>query len=141
MDNKNIKHILHEGELYASIFDTSNISEGLDFLTSDSSFIQVGTWNYKKNKTLDAHFHNYFERSVQRTQEVVYVIEGSIKCNLCKEDTTFIETVIIDSGMLIVQYQGVHEYEIVEDSKVLEVKNGPYFGPEKDRTRVDVRKH
>jgi hypothetical protein len=141
MDNKNIKHILHEGELYASIFDTSNISEGLDFLTSDSSFIQVGTWNYKKNKTLDAHFHNYFERSAQRTQEVVYVIEGSIKCNLFKEDTTFIETVIIDSGMLIVQYQGVHEYEIVEDSKVLEVKNGPYFGPEKDRTRVDVRKH
>lgn len=141
MDNKNIKHILHEGELYASIFDTSNISEGLDFLTSDSSFIQVGTWNYQKNKTLDAHFHNCFERSAHRTQEVVYVIEGSIKCNLFKEDTTFIETVIIDSGMLIVQHQGVHEYEIVEDSKVLEVKNGPYFGPEKDRTRVNVRKH
>jgi hypothetical protein len=42
---------------------------------------------------------------------------------------------------LIIQYQGVHEYEIdIEDSKILEVKNGPYFGPEKDRTRVDVKK-
>ena len=43
--------------------------------------------------------------------------------------------------MIIVQYQGVHEYEMIEDSKVLEVKNGPYHGPEKDRTRVNVKKN
>ena len=43
--------------------------------------------------------------------------------------------------MMIVQYQGVHEYEMIVDSKVLEVKNGPYFGPDKDRTRVNVKKN
>ena len=46
-----------------------------------------------------------------------------------------------ETGMMIVQYQGVHEYEMIEDSKVLEVKNGPYHGPEKDRTRVNVKKN
>ena len=30
---------------------------------------------------------------------------------------------------------------MIEDSKVLEVKNGPYHGPEKDRTRVNVKKN
>ena len=89
---------------------------------------------------MEAHFHNYFERSSFRTQEVVYVIDGKIKCNLYKEDTTFIESLIIDSGMLIIQYEGIHEYEMIEKSKVLEVKNGPYFGPDKDRTRVNVKK-
>ena len=43
--------------------------------------------------------------------------------------------------MMIVQYKGVHEYEMLEDSKVLEVKNGPYYGPDKDRTRVNVRQN
>ena len=115
--------------------------EGLDFLTNDESFIQVGTWNYKKDKILDAHFHNYFDRSSYRTQEVVYVLQGKIKCNLYEEDATYIDSAIVESGMIIVQYQGVHEYEMIEDSRVLEVKNGPYHGPDKDRTRVNVRQN
>ena len=61
MDSK-IRNITHNNQLYATIFDTKNIKEGLDFLTNDESFIQVGTWNYKKGKVLDAHFHNEFER-------------------------------------------------------------------------------
>ena len=47
MEDKHIKHISLNGEIYASIFDISNMPEGLDFLTNDESFIQVGTWNYK----------------------------------------------------------------------------------------------
>ncbi len=90
MENKNIKHITLNGEIYASIFDIRNIPEGLDFLTNDESFIQVGTWNYKKDNILDAHFHNYFERSSYRTQEVVYVLQGKIKCNLYEEDTSIL---------------------------------------------------
>ena len=42
---------------------------------------------------------------------------------------------------MIIQYEGVHEYEILENTKVIEVKNGPYFGPDKDRTRINVRKN
>ena len=49
MEDKKTKNIISNGEIYASIFDISNIPEGLDFLTNDESFIQVGTWNYKKN--------------------------------------------------------------------------------------------
>ena len=125
---------------YASVLRPLLVPEGLSFFTPDEKFIQVGTWNYDENKSLEAHFHNYFERSSFRTQEVVYVIDGKIKCNLYKEDTTFIESLIIDSGMLIIQHEGIHEYEMIQKSKVLEVKNGPYFGPDKDRTRVNVKK-
>ena len=92
MEDKNIKHITFNNEIYASIFDIRNIPEGLDFLTNDESFIQVGTWNYKKDKILDAHYHNYFERSSYVTQEIVYVLQGKIKCNLYQEDTTYILT-------------------------------------------------
>ena len=36
-------------------------------------------------------------------------------------------TLTINENQFIVQYSLVHEYEIIEDSIVLEMKNGPYF--------------
>ena len=139
MVNQNIKNIIFKDILYSSVFDLKNTNEGLDFFTSDDSFLQVGTCNYKKGKILDAHSHNTFERNSYLTQEVVLVIEGSIVCNLYTTEGEFITSEEINKGQLIIQYQGVHEYEIKKDSKVLEIKNGPYFGPEKDRTRINVR--
>ena len=139
MVNQNIKNIIFKDILYSSVFDLKNTNDGLDFFTSDDSFLQVGTWNYKKGKILDAHYHNTFERKSYLTQEVVLVIEGSIVCNLYTTEGEFITSEEINKGQLIIQYQGVHEYEIKKDSKVLEIKNGPYFGPEKDRTRINVR--
>ena len=61
MKKDNVENIYFENELYASIFDVKNISEGLDFLTSDDSYIQVGTWSYDKGKSLEPHYHNYFD--------------------------------------------------------------------------------
>ena len=125
--------------LYSSIFDLDNTSEGLDFLTNDDAFVQVGTWKYEKGKILDAHYHNTFERKSYITQEVVLVLEGTIICNLYTTDGEFIASEEIKQNQLIIQFQGVHEYEIMDNSKVLEIKNGPYFGPDKDRTRVNIR--
>ena len=70
MESKDTKHVYFENKLFASVVDINNIPDGLSFLTNDDSYIQVGTWNYDKNKLLEAHFHNYFERSSFRTQEV-----------------------------------------------------------------------
>ncbi len=139
MTEQNIKNITFKDELYSSVFDLKNIKEGLDFITSDNSFIQVGTWDYQEGKILDAHYHNTFERKSYITQEVVLVVQGSIVCNLYTIEGEFITSEEINQGQLIIQYQGIHEYEIKKDSKVLEIKNGPYFGPEKDRTRINVR--
>ena len=139
MTEQNIKNITFKDELYSSVFDLKNIKEGLDFITSDNSFIQVGTWDYQEGKILDAHYHNTFERKSYITQEVVLVVQGSIVCNLYTIEGEFITSEEINQGQLIIQYQGIHEYEIKKDSKVLEIKNGPYFGPEKDRTRINIR--
>ena len=136
-----IKKIEYNNVVYSTIFDLGSIEEGLDFITDDKSFIQVGTWSYKAGKVLDAHYHNEFERKSLRTQEVVLVLEGLITCNLFTEKGEFISSHKIEKNQLIIQYQGIHEYQIDKDSKILEIKNGPYFGPEKDRTRVNVRKN
>ena len=56
-------------------------------------------------------------------------------------DGNFIDDAFLNQNMMIIQYSNAHEYELLEDSKVIEIKNGPYFGPDKDRTRINVEKN
>ena len=75
------REVFFEDRHFASIHNFNEIDEGLSFLTRDESFIQVGTWNYEKNKILDDNYQNYCERNSYRTEEVVIVLEGKLKCN------------------------------------------------------------
>ena len=55
------------------------------------------------------------------------VLEGKIKCNLFTEEGLEVHSEVIDEGQMIIQYEGVHEYEILEEALVIENKNGPYW--------------
>ena len=133
-----IKEINFEKQLYAFVWSLNDVNEGLEFLSDDSDFIQLGTWNYKKNFSTVPHYHLEHDKSSNLTQEVVLVHKGSVKCRIFTKEGNFVDEVDINEGELIVQIYGVHEYIMNEDSIVLEIKNGPYYGPEVDRKRIDV---
>ena len=135
------KHIIFKDKKYASIVNVLSSPEGLSFVTEDEDFIQIGIWNYKKNTKLPNHYHNTFDRNAERTSECVFVLKGSVTCNLFTDEGVFIGEYLITENELMIQYVGAHEYIINEDSVVLESKNGPYFGPDTDRTRVDYKKN
>ena len=135
---KNKVDIHHEGHLVASIIKLKNLEEGLSFFTNDNSYIQFGTWNYKKGKVLDAHFHNTFDRNSTQTQEAVVILKGKVECKLYDMNKNLISSHILKKNSVMLQYKFIHEYKILKNSIVLEFKNGPYFGPEVDRKRVNV---
>ena len=113
--------------------------KGLNFYSEDDDFIQVGIWGYDKGKKLPAHIHNIVTRNVNRTQEVIYVIQGRVKASIYSEDESLVEEIILQEGDILVLLNGAHGYEILDnDTFVLEVKNGPYVGADKDRRRIDV---
>ena len=126
---------------YASVLRPLLVPEGLSFFTSDEKFIQVGTWNYKKNRVLDLHYHLEFPRISYKTNESVFVVKGKILCKLFRENGEFLKEVTINENEMITQFNGAHEYTILEDSIAIEIKNGPYFGPEKDRKRIEKQEN
>ena len=136
MDKEIIEKIYSDDLHIASIVRPELSDEGLTFLTEDENFIQVGIWNYKKETRLDTHYHNTFPRESTKTNETVYVVKGTIKCNLYKESGEKISSHTIEQGEMIVQFNGAHEYFIIEDAILIDTKNGPYFGPDRDRTRI-----
>ena len=126
--------------VYATLIKTKDAPKGLTFSSSDEENIQAGVWNYEKGKILDLHYHKDFPREATRTGEAVCVMRGSIVCNLFTKEGDFLVQVPVKESEVIVQYYGAHEYIIEEDSVIIEIKNGPYFGPEKDRVRINAKK-
>lgn len=134
------REIHHNGIHIATHVVPKKAPKGLSFITKDSQFLQLGIWNYDAGKDLDAHFHNEFSRNSFKTNEFVYVLKGKIICNLYTEKGDFIETIVIRKNEGILQHNMTHEYKILKKSIIIESKNGPYEGVEKDKTVVRVKK-
>ena len=125
-----------KGKLLAIIVSPIQWKEGLDFITTDEEFIQVGTWNYDKGKVLDRHFHNIVNRSSNLTQECVVVMSGSMLVDIYDDEQTLLGSKRLAAGDFAVFLAGGHGYEILEDgTRIIETKNGPFLGVDLDKTR------
>lgn len=128
---------MHGTEILARYISADSWKDGLSFFSKDEEFIQLGTWKYNKGKDLLAHIHNVVDRKINRTQEVVFVVNGSIEAKIYSLDGVLRETLVVGKGDCLVLLNCGHGYKILEDgTQVLEVKNGPYFGAEIDRKRI-----
>ncbi|WP_416695864.1 hypothetical protein [Candidatus Pseudothioglobus sp. Uisw_050_01] len=128
--------INHEGKIISIIYRDSDWVKGLNFVTPDELFIQVGSWWYDKGKKLDKHVHKEFDRNSSRTQESIYIKKGSVKVSLFTEEESFLQEYILYEGDLAVFGYGGHGYEILEnDTQVIESKNGPFISVEHDKNK------
>ena len=68
------------------------------------------------------------------TNEVIIILSGKMTLTLYDLDLNKIEDVILESGDMVALFNGGHEIRIEEQTKFIEVKQGPY-SEEKDKTR------
>ena len=111
--------------------------EGLNFFSSSEDFIQVGVWGYGAGKQLKAHTHNTVRREVLWTQEILFVRSGRLRANIFNSNGNKVSELDLGVGDIIILLSGGHGYDILEEgTQVLEVKNGPYVGADRDRKRL-----
>lgn len=128
--------IKHNGQILTIIYRDSDWVEGLNFITPNELFVQVGSWWYPEGKKLASHVHNDFERKAMRTQEMTYVKSGAMRVLLYDEDQNYLQDFILKEGDLAVFAYGGHGYEILKDNtKIIEAKNGPFVDVETDKTK------
>lgn len=130
-----------DGTLIARHFKAEELRKpGLSFFSEDHEGVQVGVWNYHAGKILAPHIHNTIEKTSNRTSEVLFVISGSIHADIYDDNENILAEFDVHKGDVLVCLQGGHGYHILENgTQVLEVKNGPYFGPDKDRRRIEPK--
>ena len=130
--------ITSENLVIARILRAEEIfKEGLKFYSGQNESIQVGTWNYPIDTVLTPHKHNSVPRQVNKTNEVIYVLEGNIHVDIYDNGSELLWEGILSKGDLLICLEGGHGYKTLSnETQILEVKNGPYLGPEIDRTRI-----
>jgi cupin fold WbuC family metalloprotein len=132
-----MKEIKYKKNTVAILHSYLEWKEGLDFLTPDETFIQAGTWWYPSGKLLKAHRHIFNERTADRTQETVIVLNGSMRIDFYDDDNNVFHQETVKTGDICVILSIGHGYEILENNtRIVEVKNGPFTSVEKDKELI-----
>lgn len=140
-----IEKIERNGKILAIIARASSLQQleeenkEMFFMTPDEFPFQVGVHNRKSGGIIKPHVHLPFEELKDfPVQEFFYMISGKVKIDLYDNEEgkdIGVGSVIVESGDTIVLNTG-HGFTFLEDSKLVELKQGPYRGREKEKRFV-----
>jgi hypothetical protein len=127
--------IIKENDLvYGIIIRSSYKSDGISFFTTNDFSQQLGYMKRARGYQIQPHRHNLVERKVLMTQEVLLVKSGKIRVDFYDDTQTYLSSRILCKGDVILLAAGGHGFEMLEESEIIEVKQGPYCG-EEDKVR------
>ncbi len=136
MSDKQIETITHGLEPIALIIRATYDEPGIKFFTPGSFSQQVAYMKHPQGHKITAHVHNMMTRQVLYTQEVLVVRHGKVKVKLYDSSKEYIGDRTLYSGDLILLCGGGHSFEMLEETSMIEVKQGPFAG-DGDKTRFD----
>jgi hypothetical protein len=127
-----------EGKTLALIVRQSYEPEGANFITSEDSPLQLGVLKHRPDHTIKPHIHKNPPRTINETQEVLYIAYGKVEADFYASAGKKVASTVLDAGDTILLVSGGHGFNILEDSKIIEVKQGPYHGVEEDKERIQA---
>lgn len=131
-----IDRIAHGDRLLALILRAGFRAEGIQFFTPDEFSQQLGYMNRAKGYVIPPHVHNPVTREVQYTKEVLVIKSGKVRVDFYDDDRNYLESRILETGDVILLAYGGHGFEMLEQTEMIEVKQGPYAG-DGDKTRFE----
>jgi len=133
-----IERIEWQGKTLALILRARFDNEGVNFVTDEDSPLQVGILKHPQGFKIKPHIHRASRKIINSIQEVLHVEYGRVKVDFYDADGEQIKSSVINMGDTILLIAGGHGFDILEDSKIIEVKQGPYEGMEKDKERFEI---
>ena len=130
-----IQEIKHNNQLLAIIISNKYAEPGIHFFTPDDFSQQVAFMKHPVGKIIQPHVHNSVQREVHFTKETLFIRKGKIRVDFYTNEQDYIESCILETGDVILLSEGGHGFEILEETEMIEVKQGPYCG-DQDKTRI-----
>ncbi len=129
-----IEHIKHKEQMLALILRNNYHSDGIEFFTPNKFTQQLGYMNRPKDYEIQPHVHNPVIREVSYTKEVLIIKKGCVRVDFYNDKQNYLESRILRTGDIVLLAFGGHGFKMLEESEIVEVKQGPYAG-EADKTR------
>jgi hypothetical protein len=104
------------------------------FLTPDDCTLQVGHVVYAAGGEIARHVHLPIERHLVGSTEVLLLQQGRCEVDVYTDDRRMVATREMQVGDILIAVSGGHGFRVLEDTILLEIKQGPYpGGAEKER--------
>lgn len=121
------------GRPLSYIVRQQNAPESTTFVTPDDAIQQVGFVVHGAGGEVKRHYHVPIERTIDFTPEVLVVRSGRCEMDVFDDDQNLVATHELAEGDVMVMVGGGHGFRFIEDTVLLEVKQGPYFGTDEKK--------
>jgi hypothetical protein len=134
----NIEFFGAEHKPSAIVIRSSATVDGIKFFSPSDYSQQLGLMTRPAGYIVPAHIHNEVERTIVQTQEVLFIRKGSCLVTLFTDSLEIEAQITLTEGDVILLANGGHQIEMISKCEILEVKQGPYAGPN-DKTHLEIQ--
>lgn len=129
---------IRDGDVVVAVIVRATFDEpGVHFFSQDHFSQQLGFIRYPDGHEIPPHVHNAVPREVVYTQETLFIRNGRCRVDLYRDDRSYLTSRELGQGDVILLCTGGHGFEMLEECRMIEVKQGPYAGGS-DKTRFQV---
>ncbi len=129
-----IETIEQQGIVLAYLIRSGAPPTSTRFLTPPDCNLQVGHVVYPAGGEIARHVHLPIERHLVGSNEVLVMQQGRCEVDVYTADRHLVATRELQAGDILIAVNGGHGFRVIEDTVLLEIKQGPYpGGAEKER--------
>jgi mannose-6-phosphate isomerase-like protein (cupin superfamily) len=75
---------------------------------------------------IDPHVHVLKRYEVEYSSETLFIRKGKVRIDFYSEEKQYMSSEILTAGDVVLLSRGGHGFEMLEESEIIEVKQGPY---------------
>lgn len=120
-----MEKIFYKNTLIAIKF--GKFKKGATPITDPAEPLQLVVFKHPAGKITKGHFHKPRKRTTRSLHEYLIVMKGKIKIDLYSPDKKFFKSIYLTTGQTAILMNGGHGVQVLKDSEIIEVKNGPFF--------------
>jgi hypothetical protein len=124
-----VETLTAHGKVLCLIVTTEALPSETTFHTNPEHALQVGHIVHSAGHEIPRHIHVPVERQITGTPEVLMVRHGRCQIDVYDSSRHLVATRELAAGDILVLLAGGHGFRMLEDTVLLEVKQGPYAGP------------
>ncbi len=131
---EHVEPITWKGRPLAYVVRAALAPDTTTFTTPEDLNLQIGFVVYPAGGTIPPHIHLPLERRIVGTSEVLIVRKGRCFVDFFSDEREPVATRELGPGDIMLLVSGGHGFRMLENTVLLEVKQGPYTGlVEKER--------
>jgi len=133
-----VEYIKGGDNLLAIIVSPDFAEPGVHFFTPGEFAQQLAYMRHPVGKIIEPHIHAPVPREVRFTSEVLLIKRGKLRVDFYDDHAQYLESKVLRAGDVILLVGGGHGFEVLEETEMVEVKQGPYAGDLDKRRFVGI---